>query len=190
MRNVTTGPSHNGAHIKYPVYQPARRAQDAKLIPLEYMLRDLTRAAGKQSWRMHEPWLGGRRISLPLSFADEGYAERFEFDYLSAVFSLRLTSFGGYEIGEAVLARKGSICLADAHPLLHGMTKLQPLQRFIGSATQALTQVSSGRNSYSDLNVRRFGCSVDPELSKMWGMFGDVDEQIRSSGQRTIDGPV
>lgn len=189
MRNVTTGPSHNGAQINFPTYEPARRAQDAKLTPLESMLRDLTRAANKQGWRMQEPWLRGARISLPLAFADEGYAERFEFDFLNSLLSLRYSSFGEYEIGEVALARRGGICLANAHPLLHGTTKMQPTRRFIGSATQALTQVSSAGNSYSELNVR-FGCSVDPELLKLWNVFGDVEEEIQSSGQRTIDGPV
>lgn len=168
MRNVTIGPSHNSVPIDYPTYKPTLQTEFGHYTPLERMLRELTRATRIRTSQRYERWHQGASISLPLVFADPDYEERFEFDLLHSLLSLRITSYDQFEWGATALAARGGICLAEQHPLLPATsTANPPLQRFAASAALALSRLDRGDVKRPFGRYKgRFGCSPDPELRR------------------------
>ncbi|CEJ80665.1 hypothetical protein VHEMI00836 [[Torrubiella] hemipterigena] len=190
MRNVTTGPWHNGVAIDYPTYKSTQQTEFGNYTPLETMLRELSRATSEQVYRrLREQWHTGVSISLPLAFADPDYEERFELDFLHSLLSLRAIDYQRGESGATALAVRGGICLAETHPLLPATTTANPpLQRFAASAAISLSRLDNqvALKRFGSYNVH-FGCSLDPELLRSWEMAKWASDETESDEQLTID---
>lgn len=170
---ATLGPAYDGAPIAFPTYEPPRRVEESAFTPVETMLLDLQKAVREQlnQWNVRL-WrrAPGVRISMPLAFADAGYAELFEHDFLYSTFALQDISADKYEFGVAALAARGGLCFAPAHPLRPAISWRQPLARFAAAAMQALSQLDVHRRSPIEFDVH-FGCSVDfihHQLQNQW----------------------
>lgn len=172
MRNATMGHrAHDDDTIAFPTYG----RQGTMLNPLEAMIKDVLKAVGTEIEQLLEWYFSAStKISLPLAFEDQDYADRFEHEFMRYFLERRIT-LHAYDLGsDATFAARGGICLIPpANPLILAVTPAQqPLRRFAASAELALSRIDTIKAYPSQYKVR-FACNDYNSYASSSGTLGE-----------------